>query len=1233
MPLNVSDHPDQRTGTLLSAIVLLLGLSLSGAAAWWWQKDINRDAETSFLRLVERVSEDVSERFSKPVYGLKGVRALYATNHTTKRATFRDFVESRQLAKDFPGVRGLGFIQRVTRPDLDAFVAAEQADGAPGFAIRQLADKHHDDLYIIKLIEPAANNVGAQGLDVGSEANRRAAAQHAIDTGEPTLTKAVTLVQDQRKTPGWLLFIPVYLKGTQPDTAEARRASLVGLAYAPIVAAELLQHISDVGPGGIDFELFDTAPDGTRSTLLYDADNHIEYAAVHHDAVEARRFSMTTLLKLSVGDMILQARTSREFDAKVDHSSKWLVFAAGALLSAMLSLLVRQQITSRYRAEAIARQMTEHLWYEEARSRDFSTSASDWFWETDAQHRFSYFSDNFEKVYGLDRTRLLGLSRMDLLAKNAQNHPDLWQAHQAQLDSHQPFRNFEYESCNEAGEIMWIMVSGVPHFDEHGVFAGYRGTGSLVTARKQREEELAVQSRRLREIIEGTHVGTWEWDIQTGRVVFNERWAEIVGYTLDELAPVSIETWMKAAHPDDLKQSNALLESHFAGELDYYECESRMWHKDGHWVWVLDRGKVSSWSAEGKPLVMSGTHQDITKRKIAEQRVGEINRELKNRQFALDQHAIVSITDLNGDILFVNDKFCEISGYAREELLGKNQRIVKSGVHPSELYADLWQTISQGRVWHGEIQNRKKDGTPYWVDSTIVPLLDADGLPMQYIGIRTDVSEIKSQQLALAQAKEAAQAANIAKSRFLATMSHELRTPMNGILGMAQVLLMPDLTEVERKDYARTILNSGQTLLVLLNDILDLSKVEAGKIELELIPFAPRQMVKEVLALYAESAGHKGLEIDSDCTGLVGNDGAQYLGDPHRVRQMLSNLAGNALKFTAHGHIRIEVRQIECDGRGALLEFAVSDTGVGIPEDKQGVLFKPFSQADSSTTRHYGGSGLGLSIVSSLAKQMGGDVGVESAPGKGARFWFSVRLEKANTDAFIQTEEPEKAQSQFSQLIGRVLVVEDNLTNRKVIQTMLAHFGLATTVVEDGQQCIDILQRDSAFDLVLMDLQMPVMDGYAATEWIRRWEATGQRPRLPIIAVTANAYDEDKKRCLSVGMDDFLAKPISLEGVQSVLQRWLKAGAVLSSEQGAAVCNRPVDLPQLKVLLQVLLPLLAENKFDALDHFKAVQECVAQTALEAEIAEAGKPLSVLQFNIAHDRLCQIVRAYGWEMET
>jgi len=353
---------------------------------------------------------------------------------------------------------------------------------------------------------------------------------------------------------------------------------------------------------------------------------------------------------------------------------------------------------------------------------------------------------------------------------------------------------------------------------------------------------------------------------------------------------------------------------------------------------------------------------------------------------------------------------------------------------------------------------------------------------------------------------------------------------------MAQLLLIPGLQDGERLEYAQTILNSGRTLLDLLNDILDLSKVEAGKFELELSPTAPARIVADVCQLFGEVAAGKGLRLSSRCAFPV----ERYLGDPTRLRQMLANLVGNAIKFTDAGSVIIEARELACGERGAVLEFAVTDTGIGIPPESLPALFQPFSQADSSTTRRYGGTGLGLSIVNSLARLMDGEVGVDSRPGEGSRFWFRI-LGQRVADAPATGEAAEQPAA-LPRLNGRVLVVEDNATNRHVIAAMLGKLGLTVELAENGQEGVDRATSGSPPDLVLMDVQMPLLDGHGATRLIRQWEAGHGRPALPVIALTADAYEEDRQRCLAAGMNDFLAKPVVLSALKQMLQRWLVTG-------------------------------------------------------------------------------------------
>ncbi len=590
----------------------------------------------------------------------------------------------------------------------------------------------------------------------------------------------------------------------------------------------------------------------------------------------------------------------------------------------------------------------------------------------------------------------------------------------------------------------------------------------------------------------------------------------------------------------------------------------------------------------------------------------------------------IVISNLAADIEYVNEAYLIHSGYRREELIGRNARMLQSGKTPKETYAALWSALSSGRTWRGELYNRTKDGREYIEYATISPLRLADGRITHYVGAKADITERKAGEVQLRVAKEAAEAANLAKSRFLAAMSHEIRTPMNAILGLAQVMQMPGVSEAERQDYAATILGSGKTLLALLNDILDLSKVEAGKVELEAVALDPAQLIGEAQALFAQAARSKGLRLDAGWSGAP----QQYLADPHRLRQMLSNLVSNAVKFTAQGDVRIEGREVGEAGEGeqtALLEFSVSDSGIGIAEGDQARLFQSFSQTDSSITRRYGGSGLGLSLVDRFARLMGGEVGVDSEVGRGSRFWFRICAGRVAAAAGTLPLPPFAAApaGQATRLSGRVLVVEDNPDNRKVIGILLHKLGLDTLQAEDGQQALDALAAGEAVDLILMDVQMPGVDGYAASAALRQREHDSGAPRRPIVGLTAEVFAEDRRRCLAAGMDDVLTKPIVFEALQAMLGRWLPAAAGATTA-AAPAAELPLDTARVVALVAALLPLLERNKFDALGRFKDLQDAVAGTAVAAEIYQAGRPLQEMDFAATLQRLRRLATTYGWD---
>ncbi len=639
------------------------------------------------------------------------------------------------------------------------------------------------------------------------------------------------------------------------------------------------------------------------------------------------------------------------------------------------------------------------------------------------------------------------------------------------------------------------------------------------------------------------------------------------------------------------------------------------------------------------------------------QRIGELvsareqdQHDLGNQKFALDQHAIVSVTDRHGNIVYANDRFCTISGYSREELIGQNHRLVRSHVHPPEFFAAMWSTIAQGKVWQGEVCNRARSGQLYWVNATIVPLLGKDGLPHQYIGIRTDITDRKrmeselSEQLdlveglietiplpvyikdiegrylrlnrafeifvgatreqllgqtihqllptadaslhagkdaelfasggvqnyectvntrdgqqheaiyrkaalsrrdgqlygllgviiditerkqveqAMLQAKEAAEAASRAKSDFLANMSHEIRTPMNGIIGMTDLALDTALTE-EQREYLGIVKSSSEALLTIINDILDFSKIEAGKLLVEHISFNLPRVVSEAVKTLALRAHEKNLELICEVANAVPQ---HVIGDPSRVRQVLLNLLGNAIKFTERGEIGVHIALKQASGSKVTIQCSVRDTGIGIAPQKQQLIFEAFSQEDTSTTRKYGGTGLGLSISRRLVDLMGGNMWLDSQPGSGSTFHFTV-------DLLLDPNPPTANVYPLDLKNRRILIVDDNATNRRVLAGMLDAWDLESEQVDSAAAALARLRQEEglAFDGIILDAQMPEVDGYELAYQINQ-----EFPAPPpMLMLSSSAVRGDSQRCQAVGISGLFSKPIAAEELLGALCR------------------------------------------------------------------------------------------------
>jgi PAS domain S-box-containing protein len=768
----------------------------------------------------------------------------------------------------------------------------------------------------------------------------------------------------------------------------------------------------------------------------------------------------------------------------------------------------------------------------------------------DTEGRFIRINDTALAWLGYRRDEVLGGSLRDFLSPAGQR---LFDSGFEAFKARGWVRDLEVQLLRKDGTVLYALLSAVVQRDEAGKFLATRSTFVDISERKKSEERLAELSMRLQAVLDAaTEVSIIATDLQGRITLFNAGAERMLGYRADEM--LGRETPWKIHLPAEVEAHGRELGREFGRPLSgfdvFVERARRGGHEEREWTYVRKDGSrltvnlvvTALHNGDGSVTGFLGIATDVTERNRARERLKmtmaaarigtwEWDVGSDRTHFSDNVPEILGLPEPPGEM--------DLAGFL-ELIAAEDREQVRAAID-----AALHDPARQGR-YDIEFRGRDPSGQVRWLEHKGRVFRDASGRATHLMGTLMDVTEKRQAAEALRQARDAAESANRAKSSFLASMSHEIRTPLAAIVGMVE-LLQQGAVSAEQRGRLQTLGTAAESLLSLISDILDVSKIEADKLELEAKPFGLRALLADIVGVLAVPAQRKGLALKQQIAAEVPGS---LVGDTGRLRQVLMNLVGNAIKFTERGEVVVSVSSAACGLAGQPLEgpakpqaaeanlrFQVRDTGIGIPPDKLQRIFQPFEQADESTTRTHGGTGLGLTISARLVERMGGRLTVCSEVGRGSTFSFQIALPVAED---TKTPAGTAAETAPDGPALRVLLAEDNPINQQVLSLMLGKAGHRVSVVDNGRKALEALERER-FDLVLMDVQMPEMDGLRCARLIRaREKAVGGH--VPIVAVTANALQGERQRCLAAGMDDYLTKPVRGQELHALIERLFGRG-------------------------------------------------------------------------------------------
>lgn len=736
-----------------------------------------------------------------------------------------------------------------------------------------------------------------------------------------------------------------------------------------------------------------------------------------------------------------------------------------------------------------------------------------------SDRKHTYYSKNLTSLLHVQVDKIIGKTIVDIgylreLSEEVDRMLEL-----TFLNGHHFYKEYSFFL---GSKLFWVSVSFIPEKNEKGETIAVTGLIRDINEPKHFEQKYKEKKQRYQLAAEASDYGVWDWMVGSEEMHLSRKWKLQLGYFPDELED-KFTTWMDLLHPDDYNRVKRTFENFLKGSSLIFETEFRLHHKDGTYRWFKNRAAAIR-DTENKAVRVLGTNRDITSEKKSQSDFRILH------QAIMQSPVPIVITDLDGYIEFFNPAFCKITGYSKEELVGKKTNIQKSGFHPQSFYKQLWDTILTGNQWVGEFKNRNKSGNVYWELATISSLKNEHGVITNYLKISEDISSLKKLEEELKRSKKRTQIESQSRTSFMANMSHEIRTPINGIIGFSELLKSGGLTVEQQLHYADIIEESSRYLLMLIDDIIDISKVEAGDLKLKKDACSLKNTFSELseqFTIMKEQKKKDHLDIRFRKPRLQHHD--YIFTDTRRLKQILTNLFDNALKFTEKGYIEIGYQLLS----NKKIQFYVEDTGSGIPKKHLPTIFNRIVHHAHSLKDKEGGAGLGLAISKGLVKLLGGTINVKSTLGKGSIFYFTIPYDKISSPPQQQKSKP---RSSYDFTGTTILIAEDVDYNFEYLKEILRDTHAEILWAKDGIDVLNLYEKNKV-DIILMDIQMPEIDGYEATRTIRK-----TNPDIPIIAQTAYAMNDEHQQCLDAGCNEVLTKPLKMREMLEAISRYINNG-------------------------------------------------------------------------------------------